>query len=308
MPGDTSVTRMCVGAGWYCLTAGNQHELTRSAPAGRNSDSEVEFFGSQTPTAKPGFVVLDCLRSFLETRTNVTYPPPPGGNAPGPYGQPNQGPQQPYQGGAPNWSPPPPPARKKKKWPFIVGGIVVLLIIIALATGGGEDNKKSDTASTTTAETSQNDATTQEQGTTSAPAEERDDTVGPNAPARDGKFEFVVTGYQPGVTEVGDNPYFTEQASGQFVLVDVTVKNVADKAQSFSPTDQKLIDAQGREFEVNTTAMIAGSSSDIPVWDKINPGNTVNIQLVFDMPTDATPAQVELHDSMFSGGVKVSLA
>ena len=240
----------------------------------------------------------------------MTYPPPPGGNnAPGPYGQPGQGPQ-PYQGGAPSWSPPPPPAKKRKKWPFIVGGIVVLLIIIALATGGGDDKKESDPASATTAQTSSpNNAATQEQeATTSAPAEDRGDTVGLNAPARDGKFEFVVTGYQPGVTEVGDNPYFTEQASGQFVLVDVTVKNIGDKAQSFSPTDQKLIDAQGREFEVNTTAMIAGSTSDIPVWDKINPGNTVSIQLVFDMPTDATPAQVELHDSMFSGGVKVGLA
>ena len=47
--------------------------------------------------------------------------------------------------------------------------------------------------------------------------------------------------------------------------------------------------------------------SDIPVWDNINPGNTVNAKIVFDMPKDANPATLELHDSMLSGGVKVSL-
>ncbi|WP_341353356.1 MULTISPECIES: hypothetical protein [Rhodococcus] len=29
--------------------------------------------------------------------------------------------------------------------------------------------------------------------------------------------------------------------------------------------------------------------------------------VVFDMPVDAVPASIELHDSMFSGGVTVSL-
>ena len=41
--------------------------------------------------------------------------------------------------------------------------------------------------------------------------------------------------------------------------------------------------------------------------DKINPGNTVTMPVVFDMPADAIPAEIELHDFMFSSGVTVSL-
>ncbi len=52
-----------------------------------------------------------------------------------------------------------------------------------------------------------------------------------NMPVRDGKFEFVVTGVQPGLAEVGDNPYLTKKAQGQFVIVTVTVKNIGDKPQ-----------------------------------------------------------------------------
>ncbi|MCZ4552217.1 DUF4352 domain-containing protein [Gordonia rubripertincta] len=241
----------------------------------------------------------------------MTHQPPhdpnqPYQGQPNPYGQPNQGPQQPIQGGAPNWAPPPPPAKKRKKWPFIVGGIVVLFIIIAVATGGGEDEKESNAATTSTAAPA--DGGTEESQAAPPAAEPEEQLPGLNTPARDGKFEFVVTGFQGGLTTIGDNPYLTEEASGQFVVVDLTVKNIGDKAQPFTPSTQKLIDAQGREFEVNTTAMIAADSSDIPVFDNINPGNTVNIKLVFDMPVDAAPASLELHDSFLSGGVEVKLS
>jgi hypothetical protein len=38
---------------------------------------------------------------------------------------------------------------------------------------------------------------------------------------------------------------------------------------------------------------------------EINPGNSVKGTLVFDMPKDAKPATIEMHDSRFSGGVVV---
>lgn len=87
----------------------------------------------------------------------------------------------------------------------------------------------------------------------------------------------------------------------------MTVKNIGDKPQSFAPSNQKLFDAKGRSFETSDMAQIALGGSDIPLWDNINPGNTVNVKLVFDMPKDAVPTTIELHDSMFSGGEKVAL-
>lgn len=112
---------------------------------------------------------------------------------------------------------------------------------------------------------------------------------------------------QPGVAQVGDNPYLQQQAQGQFVIVTLSVQNIGDRAQGFSPDNQKLFDTNDRSFETDSSAQIALDDAGIPLWDNINPGNTVNVKLVYDMPLGAVPARIELHDSMFSGGVTVNL-
>ncbi|WP_270485928.1 DUF4352 domain-containing protein [Gordonia jacobaea] len=207
------------------------------------------------------------------------------------YGFPPQGP-----GGQPVNQPP----KKRRKWPWILGALVVLIVIIAAVSGGGSDSDSS--SNSTSAGSSQQGAEQKNAG-----AEKDSGAAGLNTPVRDGKFEFVVTGVEKGLSSVGDNPYLTEQAQGQFVVVSMTVQNTSKEPQSFSPSDQKLVDDQGRSFEPSTSAQIALGGSDIPVWDNINPGNTVDAKVVFDMPKDATPTTIELHDSMFSGGVKVRL-
>lgn len=249
------------------------------------------------------------------------YPGPNPGQQP-PYGQPYQGQQygQPPQPGAPQYGTPQygtpqygappqpypaPPAKKKKKWPWVLGALVILLIIILAATsGGGSDDTDTTADSGASSAAGQADPGDADSGD----AEGEDAAAGLNTPVRDGKFEFVVTGVEPGLTSVGDNPYLTEEAQGQFVVVTMTVKNTSDQPQSFSPTGQKLFDAENRSFEPDTTAQIALGGSDIPVWDNINPGNAVTVKLVYDMPAGATPASIELHDSMFSGGVSVNLS
>ncbi|WP_309226808.1 MULTISPECIES: DUF4352 domain-containing protein [unclassified Mycolicibacterium] len=182
----------------------------------------------------------------------------------------------------------PSPAAKKRKWPWIVGGIVVLLI--AMSSMASKDKDSPSRAATPS----------QSQSTKSSAA-----TL--NTPVRDGKFEFVVKSVQPGLAEVGDNPYLARKAQGQFVIVTLSVQNIGDKAQGFSPANQKLFDNQGRSFESDSAAQIALGDSDIPVWDNINPGNTVEVKVIYDMPQGAVPTSIELHDSMFSGGTTVAL-
>ena len=117
----------------------------------------------------------------------------------------------------------------------------------------------------------------------------------------------VTWGKFPSLTQAGDNPFLDPKPQGQFVVVSMTVQNIGDEPQSFSPSSQKLIDVQGREFENDTSAQISLGGSDITVWDNINPGNSVQVKVVYDMPTDAVPASIKLHDSMLSNGVTVSL-
>lgn len=127
-------------------------------------------------------------------------------------------------------------------------------------------------------------------------------------PVRDGKFEFTVTSFSCGTTSVGDNPYLTKQAQGQFCILNLNIKNIGDKAQSLFSGNQKLLNGN-TQFSADDTATFynqpSGSSS---TWfNDINPGNSVSGSIVFDVPKDVTPTQAELHDSAFSGGVKVDL-
>jgi hypothetical protein len=72
---------------------------------------------------------------------------------------------------------------------------------------------------------------------------------------------------------------------------------------------QTLFDAQGREFTTDTAATAIMKVPDSESFlTTINPGNSVNGVLVFDVPEGVAPTYIELHDSMFSSGVLVSLA
>lgn len=198
----------------------------------------------------------------------------------------------------PNYPPAVQIKKRRKKWPWIVGTLVLLAILIS--TTSNKDSKKESSLSSSSGNVQKDDSATGATSKTAIAAKL-------NQAVRDGKFEFVVTEVAPGVAEIGDNPYLTKKAQGQFIVVSLTVKNIGKKPQSFTPSTQKLFDQEGRSFEPDTAAQIALGDSDIPVWDNINPGNTVTAKIVYDMPKGALPKKIELHDSMFSGGVEVTL-
>jgi hypothetical protein len=122
---------------------------------------------------------------------------------------------------------------------------------------------------------------------------------------QDGDLLFTVTRVerQPRVGSVN----FGKDAQGMFLLVHVRVRNVGDSSQSFMGSAQKLRDEAGREFEASASAAIYLKDSN-SLYEKINPGNSVEGVVVFDIPENTKEAAVELHDSMFSRGAKVALS
>lgn len=124
-------------------------------------------------------------------------------------------------------------------------------------------------------------------------------------PVRDGKFEFTVTRVEAEVPQLGDQ-HFGAEAQGQFVLVHLTVENVGDGSQFFDGGNVMGYDAQGREFSADTEAAIYLDDSN-SFLNEINPGNVVDGVVVFDVPEDLELRRLELHDSLFSGGVEVTL-
>jgi hypothetical protein len=118
-------------------------------------------------------------------------------------------------------------------------------------------------------------------------------------PVRAGDFTFTVTAVADGRQSLGRAPAVS-QARGQFVLVRVAVRNDGASPRQFAAEDQYLFDDAGRKSERYV------HRGDLFLAD-INPGNTVEGVLVFDIASDAVPAWIELHGSLSSGGVTVLL-
>lgn len=210
-----------------------------------------------------------------------------------PYGQ--QPPSQPYPPRQHGYGYPPP--RKKSSAPLIllVVGVTVLVLFggcaaIVVALGSGADN------GSTTAAVAEEPA--------EEPAEEEAKQAGIGVAVRDGKFEFTVT--KMGTRARVGNDLLGTDAQGVFLLVHVTVKNVGNEAQTFTSVAQKL-HADGKEFEADASAAIYLTDSK-SLYEKINPGNSVQGVVLFDVPKDLKPETIELHDSIFSQGVTVALS
>lgn len=223
----------------------------------------------------------------------------------------NQPPQPGQVAPPPGYGQPP----KKKS-----GGGKIVLIVVAVIVGlcgfgavisavtGGDDKKTDTTTSSAAAAPAAGAATESAAPPAVKPSTEKPSASRPglNTPVRDGKFEFVVTGVQVGLGEVGDNPYLQRKAQGAYTIVSMTVKNTSNKPQGFSPSAQYLFDSQNRKFENDSMAAI-NLQADTSMYANVNPGNTVTAQVVFDLPADAVPSRIVVHDSMFSGGAEVTL-
>lgn len=120
---------------------------------------------------------------------------------------------------------------------------------------------------------------------------------------KDGDFAFTITNVKTASNIGGE---FGEDAQGKFVIVNVTVKNHGDSAETFDASNQKVYDTKSREFTTAEAQMYLESDAFL---QQINPGNSVKGKLVFDMPKKANAERIELHGGLLglSDGVTVSL-
>ncbi|WP_280467108.1 DUF4352 domain-containing protein [Nocardia cyriacigeorgica] len=193
-----------------------------------------------------------------------------------------RGPQQPLSG-QPQQPFYPYPRQKRRVWPWVLGGILASIFLLfggcALLVGGAAHEV----------------AKQESERTVAAPV---------GTEVRDGKFSFVVTRVDTPVKTVGDNQFLQQQAQGEYILVHVEVTNTADRPQTYFGENQKLVDDQGRVFGNDTRAEM---NLNEHLASEINPGNKISVVLAFDVPEGTSPAAIEFHDSMFSGGARVAV-
>lgn len=214
----------------------------------------------------------------------MASPTPPPGWYPDPSGAPGQR----YWDGQ-TWSAamaPPvgtPPAKKSSagKVVLIVAASVVGIGVLASIGSSGESPPTGSSAETS-----------------SSP---RSATAQVGQEVRDGEFAFIVNSvYRTNWAGDPSNQFLRETPQGEFINVQLTVRNIGAEAARFSAHNQKLI-VGGKMFDAASVLGVPGDG------DSINPGLGVKTVVSFDVPVGTTPDAIELHDSMFSGGAQVKL-
>ncbi|WP_209371876.1 DUF4352 domain-containing protein [Brevibacterium renqingii] len=198
-----------------------------------------------------------------------------------------------------------PPKQKKpllKRWWFWLIVIIVVIAFFGVVSGGG-DEASTDSAESNSAGGQQPEGSAEEENA-DKPAEEAEHGIGDTV-AADG-WEITVDSVEDGVSKVGDE-YLGAQAQGQFVQVAMSVKNTGSDPNYFFEDDIKLGDDEGNTYSADSEAGIYAAEDNILFLEEINPGNTAEGVLVFDVPEDVDPNRLTFAGGLFSDPVEISL-
>ncbi|MGW5876468.1 DUF4352 domain-containing protein [Nocardiopsis terrae] len=204
------------------------------------------------------------------------------------------------------------PQPPKKKSPALLFGclgcsgllLLVLIVVGALALGSGDGDDA--TEDSTSADSGDGGGGGNDEAADEGADDGADeDLAGIGDRVEVGDLAFTVTGVEDGLTEAS-GALDTYTAEGQYVAVSVTAENIGNEPTYFENTAQKLYDAEGREFGHDSDATIALDEG--PMLGELNPAQSGDFTVVFDIPADAEVDRIEVSDDMFGdGGTPISL-
>lgn len=186
---------------------------------------------------------------------------------------------------------------KKKRYNIPLATVVLIAVVAVASAGGGDAELAGDTDGGEEVEEPADEADDGDGG------QEEAERAAVGEPAEDGQFTFTVQKIDCGQQTIGEEP-MTEEAQGQWCILTATVENTGDEARGLSASNQYLYDVNDRQFEASLPMAVA---DETPIFEDINPGNSVEGRFYFDVGDDFEASHVELHDSALSGGVIVDL-
>ena len=178
----------------------------------------------------------------------------------------------------------------------VVVGIVVGFILLIIGAGMGGADQQAPTAA---------QAGTKKPATEAPTTAPHDKVPGIGDPASDGQFTFIVQSVKCGESSIGSG-LFAEDAQGEYCLVNMKVRNTGDVSQMMDSSNQFMFIGK-KEYTPSSDAVLALDESENFFLEEINPGNSVEGVMAFDIPKGGKPDRLELHDSLFSGGVTVNI-
>lgn len=122
-------------------------------------------------------------------------------------------------------------------------------------------------------------------------------TVGVGEPATVGDVVFTVSAEECGSTRIGSES-FGEDAQGVFCLYDVAVSNNGTEPLTFDSSNVKAFAGEA-QYDADGGAEIYLEGDNATFLEGINPGNTVEATVVFDVPADVQLDRLELSPGLF---------
>lgn len=118
-------------------------------------------------------------------------------------------------------------------------------------------------------------------------------------PARDGSLTFVVTRFDCGAEEIGEDAR-KKTALGRYCLLDFKATNSGSQPTAFAAPAQQLLDGQRRRFAYDAQAtnlyqQVEAPGSFVSPVQQMNPGSVVETSLIYDIPDGVIPELAELH-------------
>lgn len=211
-----------------------------------------------------------------------------------------------------------PPKKKpfyKRVWFWLLAIVVVIVIAVS---GGGEDEDEATGADvedqTPEQQSDQEEGAADEGDPAEEEAEPTDEeeadggetfAIGDQFAVND--WSITITGVAERTDTIGDE-FLNTQAQGEFLPVDLIVTNDGDSASYFFASDFVAVDDQDREFNYSSEATMYGAADGaVSLLDEINPGNSIEGRLFFDVPADAEINALDINAGFLSDPVRVSL-
>lgn len=181
---------------------------------------------------------------------------------------------------------------KKKR--FIIPIVLVVIVVLAQLTSGGEGGAERVSAS---------------DDSDSSVSDDSDSSVSKDNPLQVGETvslegtEYTVDGVR---TEdaVGDE-FFREEASGKYVVVDITIENKKDETRVFSDEATKFISSDDKSYSTDfdaTWALIGDDADAVLLWEDMQPDLPMEGTLVFDVPEDRVSGGLLEVSDLFGAG------
>lgn len=187
---------------------------------------------------------------------------------------------------------------KKGNWfmrhKVLTGILVFFVFIVVVSASGGDSSNSGSGDSGSKQEQSQN-----QEKVTSKIGEQ----------VQSGDLAFTVNGVKE-YQSLG-NSFTSKDAQGVFKVVSLKIENVGKETKTIDSSMIKLMDSEGRTFERSIDGQTAKGLSQGQVdlfLQQVQPGLSVNGEIVFDVPESAEGLVIELRGGLFATPAEVELA